>query len=175
MKKFIDKEGKLDKEGLRLFVLSELTALQTELYPLYSHDSGGFFDKLHDTIALAHEENLPVFKKIEAQLTSLPEFISSFTQTALDSRERLEFFIEVKANEIVDDDQRHAYFWSQMIRHDQLLATFLILKDVVSLIKKWSHLTPSEILSSKDFLSLASETIEDRIYLKAKALSESRL
>lgn len=174
MKKFIDTEGKLDKEALRLFTLSELTALQTELYPLYSHDSGGFFDKLHDAIALANKENLPVYKIIESQLSSLPEFISSFIQTALDSRERLEFFIQVKANEIVDGDQHHAYFWAQMIRHDQLLATYLVLKDVAALIKRWSLLTPSEILTSKAFLTLATETIEDRIYLKAKALSESR-
>lgn len=171
MTQFVDIDGKLNKEQLRVFVLAQFQNLLTSFYPLFMHDSAGFINRLHDVIATMNGPQALLLKKIESQLVSLPEFITSYIKSALDTPERLEFFIEIKANELSDSDQTHAYYWAQLIRHDQLLATVFVLQEIYALVKSWSETPIDAVLNDKAFMELSSNTIEDKIYLRAKTLS----
>jgi hypothetical protein len=170
---FVDTMTSVDKEGLRQFVLSRLIELK----------------RVADIVCLDHKEVWEhaqsvapnILKKDERQvidvleqLKHLPGYITSWIETAVDSPERLDFFVLSKANELHSGDQKKDYFWALQIRHDQLVALVHVLELLLDKMNVWVWMEPSHLFDDPVFAGLTTCSIEQQVYLEAERIYHER-
>lgn len=166
---FVDKYGAIDKEGLRLYGLEAMRHYKEILDVLTTHESASFWKELHNTIGMTEEqEKKDVFRKSEAQVIGLRQFIESYIQNALDSPERFEMFVQTKAADLGGSDDMHDYYWALQIRLDQVMAVIAVLGDILIQMQVWVKNSPEKLLNDPYFLELSKTSIEDRIYFAAE-------
>ncbi|MFC1653979.1 hypothetical protein ACFL1M_03995 [Patescibacteria group bacterium] len=169
---FINEKNIVQKESLRVYVLGQLEKNKNLLSSLLDNS---FWQDLHNSIGSLDEGGLKErSRKAESQAISLPSFIESYVKTALDSPERFDLFVKIKASELEGDDQEYNYFWALQIRHDQVLALVRAIEDVVGVVLELVKKSPNEALNNNDFLSLAESSIEDRVYVEAEKVYKER-
>ena len=111
---------------------------------------------------------------MENQLTSLEQMIGVWIATALDSPERLEFFVLSKAEEIKSGDQQRDYFWALQIRHDQLVALVDVLRALAAHLHRYVKMDPTSVINDATFQGLTEYGIEKQIYLEAENIHKHR-
>ena len=140
MATFINEENKVDTEGLIDFGKKQLTEMkQQATYLLNQHAS--FWIEVHNKIIEREDrEEKRVLLAVEQQMKHLPMFAKQWVETALDSKERFDFFVMTKAQEIGSGDNDKDYFWALTIRHDQIIALVRVLRLLIerleALVKK---------------------------------------
>lgn len=169
---FVNKNSAIDKESLRTYALNKLSNNRDMMQALMAKP---IWEKLHN--AVGSEENkiqLAKYRKSQAQLLGLCGFIDSYIKAALDSSERFELFVQVKAIELKSKNQRNDYFWALQIRHDQVVASVEVVEKIVKLVNSWSKMSVDEILKDKEYINLAHTSIEDQVYLEAERVYKER-
>ena len=169
---FVDKNSAIDKESLRIYALNKLLNSRDMMQALIAKP---IWEKLYNAVSV--EENklrLDTYRKSQSQLLGLCGFIDSYIKTALDSAERFEFFVQVKALELISKDQNNDYFWALQIRHDQVVAVVGVIEKIIRLVSSWSRMSVDEILSDEEYLKLAHTSIEDQVYLEAERVYKER-
>lgn len=171
---FIDAASRVDREGLRTYVLAEMQKYR-EVAETVCVTNRQFWDRLQAVVAtvLVDDERQKALKVID-QLTHLPQFIDTWIQTALDSAERFEFFVMAKAHELNSGDQQRDYYWGLQIRHDQLVALVRVIEMLLDKMKLWLSLRPKEVLSDPVFSGLTAYDVEQQIYLEAERIYRDR-
>lgn len=169
---FIDENNSLDKESLRRFALESLGENRDVIRKSLENP---LWEQLHNAVGADENNNMfSSIREVESQLKSLPGFIDTYIQTALDSSERFELFVLVKAAELKSQDQNNDYFWALQIRHDQILALVNVIEKIKELLISWSKMEISKILKDKEFIKLADLSIEDQVYLEAEKVYKER-
>lgn len=173
---FIDKTQAIDREALRVYVFDQLTKCK-QLYKklLTSEEGYRFIRKLHDYIAERNDLDQNRYWQVEHQLSGLGEYLDTWVVTAIDSQERLDFFIRAKAAEISSGDAKRDYYWAMQIRHDQLVALVRVIELLLHHIKRFLQLEPSQVLEDPVFLGLVDYSIEEQVYLEAEKVHRQRL
>lgn len=170
-----DEQTTIDRESLRQYTKSQLAKIFEQTSRLINSDeTRAFWQGLHNIIAAKQKPEQDDLINIESQLTHLPIFVSTWISSAVDTPERLEFFILAKADEIASGDQQKDYFWAMQIRHDQLVALVRVLTKLVELMSKWVKSDPKIIVGDAFFLGLSESSIEDQIYLEAESIHKKR-
>ena len=169
---FVNQNSAIDKESLRAFALAELKNQKTTIS---SEISKPVWDELHNAIgSLENDNKIQKYREAESQILSLVGFIDSFVMTALDSRERFELYVQIKAADLKHSDQNHNYFWALQIRHDQVVALVTVVKNLTKNIVKWSRQSVNEILADEEFLNLIETSVEEQVYLEAEKVYKER-
>jgi hypothetical protein len=173
---FIDKNSNIDKDAMRLYVMAKLMTFRDEFNVLLkNHDHSAFWESLHNKIvSLPDDSEKNSYLKVESQILRLGDFIDTWIHTAVDSPERLEFFVQVKATEIRSGDAHHDYFWALQIRHDQLVAMVKVLETLREVISKWVNMPPEKVINSGVFQGLTEYSVEDQMYLEAENIQRQR-
>lgn len=169
---FVDKNSAIDKESLRTYALNKLLNYKDMMQALMVKP---IWEKLHN--AVGSEKNklqLEKYQKSQSQLLGLSGFIDSYIKTALDSAERFELFVQVKAIELLSKDQNNDYFWALQIRHDQVVAIVEVIEKIVRLVDSWSKMSVDEILKDEEYIKLAHTSIEEQVYLEAERVYKER-
>lgn len=171
---FIDATSKVDREGLRLYVLEEMKKAKHKAESI-CNDNAFFWDKLVTSVdgVLFDEEKQKALRVID-QLVHLPKFIDTWIATALDSTERFDFFIMTKANELKTGDQQRDYYWALQIRHDQLVGLVRVMEMLLDKMKIWLSLRPKEVFGDPVFAGLTEYDVERQIYLEAERIYKER-
>lgn len=173
---FVSKTGEILTQQLVAYTADKLTALAGEAEVLVEGERyRGFWTKLKALIAEAEVKPKEEYRRIEQQLVHLPEFIDQWRRMAVDTPERFEFFVKVKAQEIASGDENHDYYWALQIRHDQLMALVTVVQLLVHYLREWVKTDPEVLLDDAVFLGLASRSLEEQIYLEAEAIHGRRL
>jgi len=171
---FIDADNRVDKEGLRLFVLNRLIELK-QLASEVCIDKKEFWDQAealtHQVLMSSVEQSALAIR----QLARLPNYIQTWIETSVDSPERLEFFVLAKANELHTGDQTKDYYWALQIRHDQLIALVRVLEILLGKMKGWITLRPAQLFDDVVFAGLTECGVEDQVYLEAEKVYQERL
>ena len=173
---FIDQNTRIDKEALRQYVESELKRLGSITEALVSDERyGEFWEELHRMIvSVQDEEQREEFMGLESELKTLPMFFRGWLNTAVESEERFEFFIQTKATEVRSGDEVKDYFWALQIRHDQLVALVEEGVAVVQMMKTCVGMKVEEVLEAREFVARSKIKIEERIYIKAQQIQAQR-
>lgn len=174
---FIDKNSEIDREAMRVYVLKELGQIKEQLgHLLLDVEHETFWKNIHDCIVtqITDPQEKEKALKLETQIHNLPQYINQWIQTAVDSPERLEFFVSAKAEEIKSGDQNKDYFWALQIRHDQLIAIVRVLSRLLNELNQWLQLSPSQVIQEPIFQGLLDYSIEDQIYLEAENIQTQR-
>jgi hypothetical protein len=173
---FIDKNSNVDKEALRLYVLCKLQELRNEFGRLLkSGEHRPFWESLHNTIlSETDKKSKEELLRVESQLTRLIDYVDTWVMTAVDSPERMEFFVQTKALEIRSGNSQGDYFWALQIRHDQLVAVVKMLELLASHISEWVEMNPGTVINTGVFLGMVKYTVEDQIYLEAEKIQRER-
>jgi len=176
MKLYVDSEGKIEAEALRLEVSKQLAAFNDEVVYLINPNTFKFWEKLHNLIANKNNgTGKEDYLRIEAQLRTLPEFLNTWKRTAVESPERWEMFILTKAQEIRSGNRDSDYFWALAIRHDQIVALIRVLERLEQHIKKWMTMKPAQVLEDGVFWGLSAYSLEKQIYMEAEKVHQERL
>ncbi len=171
---FIDSSSRVDREGLRNFVLQEMKKYRV-LSESICTGRLDFWERLAMVAnrSLSSDDRKPALNAID-QLIHLPEFIDSWMATALDSPERFEFFVLAKAHELKSGNPDKDYFWAMQIRHDQLVALVTVVEMLLDKMKLWTSLRPEAILEDPIFSGLTQYNVEQQIFLEAERIYKSR-
>lgn len=174
MSLFIDANYRVDREGLRQYVLAEMSGYR-KLAETVCVGQDVFWDKLTQTV----RERVTDADKDKAllavdQLRHLPQFIDTWISTALDTTERFDFFVLTKAHELNSSDQTNDYYWALQIRHDQLVALVTVVSMLLDKMKIWKSLRPVEVLDDPVFAGLTVYDVEKQIYLEAERIYQER-
>lgn len=171
---FVDAQSRVDREGLRNYVVAQLMELRQRIETLNT-DYRTFWDKA-EVIAKKQllEKEQEKVSSVFAQLRQLPEYIGMWMETAVDTPERFDFFVLAKAHELKSGDQQKDYFWAIQIRHDQLVALVKVLDLLVDKMKLWVSLRPDKILDDPVFAGLTEYGIEDQVYMEAERVCKER-
>lgn len=175
MSVFIDASSRVDREGLRLFVLGEMQRCRQTAESVCL-EQGVFWERLAGVAAQTlydEEERRKALKAID-QLVHLPQFIGTWMSTALDSEERFNFFVMTKAHELKSGDQQKDYYWALQIRHDQLVALVRVIEMLLDKMKIWLSLRPKEVFGDPVFSGLTEYDVEQQIYLEAERIYKER-
>lgn len=173
---FIDENSGIDKAALRQYTASELEKILTQVERLvYGTENQKFWDGLQAAIVLDYQgDKKESLLKVWSQLKNLNHFVRGWRETAVDSDERMEFFIQSKAVEIKSGDEKKDYFWALQIRHDQLIALVKVVSDLVGWFEKWVKMPPAEVVKDESFQSLTRQSVEDQVYKEAEAIHLQR-
>jgi hypothetical protein len=171
---FIDASSRVDREGLRRFVLSEMEQCKQKADSVCT-ERIEFWDRLKTAAGqnLFDEEKEKALKVID-QLVHLPQFILTWMTTALDSQERFEFFVMTKAHELNSGDQHKDYYWALQIRHDQLVGLVRVVEMLLDKMKLWMSLRPKEVFDDPVFSGLTEFNVEQQIFLEAERIYKER-
>jgi hypothetical protein len=171
---FIDASSKVDREGLRLYVLSEMDRCKQAAETICVSRQE-FWDRLATSASqrLFDQERQQALTVID-QLVHLPQFIQTWMTTALDSAERFEFFIMTKAHELNSGDQQKDYYWALQIRHDQLVALVRVMEMLLDKMKLWVSLRPDQVFDDPVFAGLTEYNVEQQIFLEAERIYKER-
>lgn len=171
---FIGANNQVDREGLRLFVLGQLTLFR-QIAQETCVDKRAFWDISEQQAkkTLFGKESEMVGLVIR-QIIYLPNYIQMWIDTAVDTTERFDFFVLTKAHELKSGDQEHDYFWAMQIRHDQMVALVNVLDMLLKKIKVWVSDIPQNMFDDPVFLGLIAVNIEDQVYLEAEKVYKER-
>lgn len=171
---FIDASSRVDREGLRLYVLGEMQKSK-QTADSVCVTKADFWNRLASAVNqhLFDEEKTKALKVID-QLVHLPQFIDSWITTALDSEERFNFFVMTKAHELGSGDQQKDYYWALQIRHDQLVGLVRVVEMLLDKMKIWLSLRPQEVFSDPVFSGLTEYEVEQQIFLEAERIYRER-
>lgn len=172
---FIDSNSVVDKEGLRLFVLNQLTIMKLKAEELCV-ERADFWKRLRLVITdtLLESEQEKALRAVD-QLIGLPYYISTWIETAVDSAERFGFFVMTKAHELKSGEQDKDYFWALQIRHDQLVALVRVLEILLDTMKLWVSLRPEKVLDDPLFSGLTEFGLEEQVFLEAEKIYNERM
>lgn len=171
---FIDAASRVDKEGLRVYVLTEMQRYK-EIAEKVCVTNRTYWERLNAVAATTlYDEDRQKALKVIDQLLYLPQFIGTWISTALDSSERFEFFVMAKAHELNSGDQQRDYYWGMQIRHDQLVALVRVIEMLLDKMKLWLSLRPNEVLSDPVFSGLTEYDVEQQIFLEAERIYKER-
>ena len=169
---FVDKNSAIDKKSLRTYALNKLKNNRDMMQVLMAKP---IWEKLHNVVGSEKNKiQLTKYRKSQSQLLGLCGFIDSYIKTALDSLERFELFVQVKAIELKSKDQQHDYFWALQIRHDQVVAVVEVVEKIVGLASSWSGMSVDKILKDEEYIKLTHTSIEDQVYLEAERVYKER-
>lgn len=169
---FIDQNSSIDKHALRSYVYNELTKTKAQVESLLiKHHT--FWQNLHHVI-VSNPEFKEEHLRVEEELLTLPKYIDNWIETALDSEERLDFFISAKAEEIRSGDQFRDYFWALQVRHDQLVALVKVLTTLIDHLNRWSTMLPEDVIADPVWKGLLDYSIDKQIYLEAENIHKKR-
>lgn len=174
---FIDQAGNIDRETLRVETKATLQELKTQAeYILQKREHTRFWDYLHQVIGrdAANEEEKIAWLDVEAQIHGLPHFIETWIRTSVESAERLEMFIRLKAAEIKSRDENKDYFQALGIRHDQLVGLLVVLKTLMLHLQRWVQMRVEEVIEDEVFLGMVETSIEEQVYLEAENVYRRR-
>jgi hypothetical protein len=176
MKVYYNEEGAIDATALRTQTKAALIKLlQTVSFIKSSERFEAFWKNMHLTV---HEEPYKknvVYAKTELTLLRLDQFIETWIQSAVESKERFDFFVQAKASEIDGSDPDENYYKALGIRHDQLLALVRVLQVLVTLMQTWATIPIDNVLESPEFQGLLETPLETQIFLEAEAIANQRL
>lgn len=171
---FVDAKSRVDREGLRKYVVDQLEILRQRAEVL-NNDYSDFWDKAE---LVARKQLLEKEKEraVDAflQLRHLPEYIGMWMETAVDTPERFDFFVLTKAHELKSGDQQKDYFWAIQIRHDQLVALVRVLDLLIDVMKLWVTMRPDKVLEDPVFAGLTKYGIEDQVFMEAERVYKER-
>lgn len=171
---FIDSQSKVDREGLRTFVGSELTRMK-QVSTKLTQEKSGYWQKVKTAIKLKlspHEQ--PLASDVIDQLIGLPQYIEMWIKTSVESPERFEFFVLAKANELKSGDEPHDYYWALQIRHDQLVALVRVLEILLDKMAIWVSQRPDQLFDDPVFSGLTEYGLEEQVYLEAEKVYQER-
>lgn len=176
MKSYLGKNQQVHKNQLRSDVKKELIELRTKVdYLLTAETYHTFWEQLHmRIIGLEDEKEKGAVLAVENQLMGLPLFIDTWIRNAVESRERFEFFIKVKAEEIDSGDDKKNYYWALIIRHDQMVGLVLVLQKLIGHVQRFCLMDVAEVLDDPVFLGMMDYSIEDQVYLEAERVHNER-
>lgn len=170
---FVDKTSAIDREALRQYVFSGLKNYRDRVEAvIFAERHRDFFNTLHGLILASPDKD--ALLRVESQIKELPDFIETWIHTAVDTSERLEFFIASKATEIKSGDQNHDYFWALQIRHDQLVGLIRVLDVLVAYLEVWVTKKPEEVLADPVFLGISDHSVEKQVYYEAEKVHAER-
>lgn len=171
---FVDSQSRVDREGLRTYIVGQLTQMKAEAEKVCV-DRAAFWNKalVSARAQLFGTEQTKAVTTIR-QLSSLPQFIQTWSDTAVESPERFDFFVLAKAHELKSGDQQKDYFWALQIRHDQLVALVRVLDMLLDKMKLWVSLKPHQLFDDPVFAGLTEYGLEDQVYLEAEKVYKER-
>jgi hypothetical protein len=175
---YIDKNGKVDLVKLRAEILVELQSLYTQAdYALEKQTHKRFWEYFHQVIIreAGDEQEKIAWLDVEAQIQGLPHMIETWIRTAVESPERLEMFIRIKASEIKSLDEEKDYYLALGIRHDQLVGLVTVLKHLISHLHRFVLMRAEEVIEDEIFLGIEKHSIEEQIYLEAEKVYKQRV
>lgn len=173
---FIDQNSVIDREALRTYTLKELNQIRELVLQKFEPKNQSFWNKVHDAIVTTglSDEDKKKYLHLEEQIQHLPDYIQRWINTAVDTQERIEFFIASKADEIKSGDAPRDYFWALQVRHDQLVALVRVLSNLNKELDRWLTLEPQLVLDDPIFQGLLEYDVEKQIYLEAENIHKSR-
>lgn len=173
---FIQNYHSIDREAMRLYIVQTLTELRSKAETIiFAPEHQPFWDSLHNAIgAIQDDSQQQKLRRVEQELRGIVHFIDDWKHTAVDSSERLDLFVRVKAAELLTGDQDKDYYWAMRIRHDQLVALCRVLSLLLDQISSWVTQTPQEVLEDAVFLGLTQYSLEQQVYLEAQQVHKER-
>lgn len=169
---FVNKNSAIDKESLRTYALNKLLNDRDMMQVLIAKP---IWEKLHNVVGSEKNKiQLEKYRRSQSQLLGLCGFIDAYIKTSLDSMERFELFVQIKALELISKDQQNDYFWALQIRHDQVVAVVEVIEKIVRLTNSWSSMSVDEILQDKEYVKLSYTSVEDQVYLEAERVYKER-
>lgn len=171
---FVDQNSKIDHEGLRQYVLTQLQQFRQQAVVL-TQEKSHFWDRLAlaSKASLSDKEQRKVIAVIN-QIKSLVAYIDGWIRLSVDTPERFDFFVATKAHELRSGSQEHDYFWALQIRHDQLVALTRVMEFLISKMSLWTELKPDKVFDDPVFAGLTDYGIEDQVYLEAEKVYRER-
>jgi hypothetical protein len=175
MKLFVDEFGMIESQRLQSECKSRLKTINEKIRYILEGPKAEFWEKLHARIIkIDNVDEKQAYLKIEAQLRTLPTFIDTWGQTSVETPERWECFVMMKAQEIKSGDKNHDYFWALAIRHDQMVALIRILDTLETELEGWLKMDILSVMENEKFWGLAEYPIEKQIYLEAEQVHKER-
>jgi hypothetical protein len=173
---FIQNYHSIDREAMRLYILQTLTELRSKAETvIFAPEHQPFWDSLHNAIgATQNEPQQQKLRRVEEQLRGIIHFIDEWKHTAVDTSERLDLFVRIKAAELLTGDQDKDYYWAMRIRHDQLVALCRVLTLLLDQIASWVTQAPLAVLEDAVFLGLTQYSLEQQVYLEAQQVHKER-
>ena len=172
---FVTKQGEIDTSALVAYCESHLVALENEAQRYINGERHkAFWGQLQAMIFEKSGEEKQELLRIERQLVHLPEVISQWHHLAVDSMERFNFFVAIKAKEIASGDEKRDYYWALQIRHDQLVALIEVMELLLGHIRRWVEMDASQVIGDGVFLGLETRSVEEQIYLEAERIHTLR-
>jgi hypothetical protein len=175
-KSYVDLNGKIDALSLRQDVKVELDKLKIQIEYLLGGTHRQFWELLHHHLVRIEDDNeKQQYLEIEAQLTTLPEFIETWIKTAVETLETFDLFVMIKASEVKSGNKDGDYFWALAIRHDQLLGLTRVIKALTENLNRWVTMQPNEVMTDGVFWGISQYNIEKQIYLESEKVHQERL
>ena len=175
MQLYIDELGRIKAEPLRQETLKQLRLLVNESEYLLSGKAKQFWDELHLLIVTRTQDlEKQAYLDIQSQLQTLTTYIETWIRTSVESRERWEFFVMAKAQEIQSGDKDKDYYWGLAIRHDQLIALIRVLNKLIGHMNRWVLMKPDKVMDDGVFWGLSEYPVEKQIYLEAEKVHRER-
>ncbi len=173
---FIQNYHSIDRESMRLYILNTLNELRSKAETIiFAPEHQPFWDALHNAIgATTNEKQKQDLRRVEEELRGITHFIDEWMHTAVDTSERLDLFVRVKAAELLTGDQDKDYYWAMRIRHDQLVALCRVLTLLLDQVSTWVHQQATQVLEDAVFLGLTQYSLEQQVYLEAQQVHKER-
>ena len=173
---YIETDGRVNGPKLRESVFEGLKSLLKQAeYCLNENANQAFWRYLHQVIVSSYlDEDKQSLLEVEAQINGLPLFIETWIKTAVESPERFEMFIKIKAAEVGSGDEKHDYYEALLIRHDQLVALREVLGTLLKHIDRWLTMRAEEVVEDEVYVGLIDYSIEQQIYLEAQRIHRLR-
>lgn len=173
---FIQNYHSIDREAMRLYIVDTLGELRARAEALiFAPEHQSFWDALHNAIgAVSDKKQQKSLRRVEEELRGLIHFIDEWLHTAVDTSERLDLFVRVKAAELLTGDQDKDYYWAMRIRHDQLVALCRVLTLLLDQINAWIKQQASDVLEDAVFMGLTQYSLAQQVYLEAQQVHKER-
>lgn len=170
---FCDEHQHIEKEALRIYVFDQLTDIHRQLgYILSYPDNDIHWKQLQDLVTSSGNE---LQLRTIADLRTFDEQIHSWIEEHVDTPERLEFSIELKATEIASGDREFDYFAAQLIRHDQLLAAVFVYQLAVKKFEDLLQISIDVVLDDPVFAFFCEMPLDSRIFSLAEQVYQLRM
>lgn len=177
MKKFVFEDHQIDKEALRRYIFDELSSLNDYFHSvLHDTTSSFFWNQIRSYIAteIPKKEQKPYYLTLN-QIENVHQFIEGWITSAVESPERMDFFVLSKASELKTGDMNRDYFWALQIRHDQLVALVKVLRSLKIHMDKWIKLSPQDFVANPVYLGMIDYPIEEQVYIEAEKVYRERI
>jgi hypothetical protein len=167
-------QTEINLDALQKAVLQKLAKLKDRaIYLIETETYRNFWQDWHATIVAVPDQVMKErYLGVESQLKNLSRFIEGFIMTSVDTKERLEFFVLAKAQEISSGDTERDYYWAMHIRQDQLIALIRVLSRLLDHLRILVKMPAAEVMDDPVILGLLEYSVEDQVYLEAEKVHE---